>query len=212
MALRTKQELVDEIIMETYSGIPTVERSISDNFVLRKVNNLIAAAAMKSLQPGYDCNCIDDIFYLTATGITLLADSVLGLQYFTLPLQPIGLPDRTAIIVSPPANRGGVRNGIFKPIKRREVTLVRSLPRIRKVFHYTENGREYFIDEFGIIETYPSINLTIASSGANDLTAFVNMPDDMIGIIKAQAIADLRNMLQLQDTTPLPPADAPQVR
>lgn len=215
MALRIKQQIVDEIIYELYGGTPTVSRAISDNFVVTKLNNHLAGAAIEVYQRNGQlatCSCIDDIFYLTFTGLTLNTDPVLGVKYFAHPSQPIGLPQKQSIIISPPANRGGVREGIFKPIQRSEVSKVRSLPGVKKVFHYTDNGNEYFVDEFGIMDTFTSVNLSVASAGANDLTAFVNMPDDMIEVVKTRIIAELRAMLSVHDTTPIPQADADQVR
>lgn len=215
MGLRTKQQIVDEIVYEVYSGIPTNDRTISDAFVVRKLNNRIAEAAIKSAFGAYNldgCVCVDDIFTLTYSNITLLTDTVTKNKYFTLPAQPIGLPSKRSMAIFPPANRGGVMSSIFKPIMRGEVSKVRDLPSIKKVFHYTEDGNEYFIDSFQIMATYDTVNLSITTAGANDLTAFLNLPDDMIAGIKSLIIPELKQMITLQDTTPLPPADRDQPR
>lgn len=215
MALKTKQELVDEIIYEVYSGIPGNKRAISDNFVVRILNNHIAEAAVKSAFGNYNMDGIvaaDDIFTLNYTGIPLLTDTASGNKYFTHPAQPVGLPSKRAMTIFPPVQRGGAMSSIFKGILRSDVTKVRDLPSIKKVFHYTENGNEYFIDNWQIMATYSAVNLSIVTSGANDLTAFVNMPDDMIAAVKMQCIQECRQMMALQDTSPLPPADTPQPR
>ncbi len=179
------------------------------------MNNRIAEAAVKSAYAAYNldgCVCADDIFILTYTGIALSTDAVTGNKYFPLPTQPIGLPSKRGINIYPPANRGGVMSSIFKPISRAEATKVRSLPKIRKVFHYTANGNEYFIDEFNIMDSYNTVNMDVMSAGANELDAFLNLPDDMIVGIKTPIIAELRAMLMLMDTTPLPAADSPVSR
>lgn len=215
MALRTKQAVVDEIVYESYAGLPTNDRTISDNFVLRLLNNRIAEAAVKSAFGTYNLDGIvaaDDIFTLTFSNITLLTDDVTGNKYFPLPAQPVGLPSKRAITIFPTKMRGGVMASIFKPIMRGDVTKVRSLPNIRKVFHYTENGAEYFIDDFQIMATYSTVNLSIVSAGANDLTAFLNLPDDQISAIKMLIVPQLRGMMSIGDTTPLPAVDSPQPR
>lgn len=215
MALKTKQEIVDEIVYECYGGIPTNDRTISDNFVLRELNNIIAESAVKSAFGTYNLDGVvasDDIFTLTYSNIPLLTDTNTGNKYFTHPAQPVGIPSKRAMTIFPPANRGGVMSSIFKPLMRGEVTKVRSLPSIKKVFHYTEDGNEYFIDNFQIMSTYNTVNLSIVTSGANDLNAFLNMPDDMINAAKMAIVPRLRQMMGIADITPLPVADSPQPR
>lgn len=215
MSLVTKKEIVQEIAYEIYAGVPSNDRSISDNFILRKLNDKIAEAAIKSAFGNYNldgCTCVDDIFNLTYSNLNLLTDMATGLQYVPLPSQPVGIPGKRSIYVFPPANRGGVRNDIFKGIMRGEVTSVRSLPGMKKVYHYTENGNEYFLDEFQIMPTFNTVNMTVTTSGANDLAAFLNLPDDMISGLKVTIIQELRQMLGLQDTVVQPPMDNPQPR
>lgn len=215
MALKTKQALVDEIVYESYVGITSNSRSISDQFILRILNNKIAEAAMQSGLQNQKLDGVfysDDIFRLTYTNLTLTADAVTFVKYLPLPTQPVGLPASISYEVFPPANRGGVQSSVFKMIDRGEATYVRSLPKIKKVFCYVDNGVLNFIDAFQIMATYDTVNLSVVSSGANDLTAFVNMPDDMIGAVKTACVAEVRAMMQLTDLTPQPPADNPQPR
>lgn len=215
MALRIKRDIVQEILMEIYGGIPSVDAAISENFVLRKLNNKIATSAMLQAMGSYKMDgvvCIDDIFTLTYTDLALTLDAANGLKYFIIPSQPIGIPNNQSITVFPPVTRGGMLNDIFKPTKRSKLTMVRSLPNLKKVFHFTENGREYFNDEFGIMATFITVNASIITSGAQDLTAFLNLPDDMISAVKAECIAELRPMMGLVDSVPLPVSDNPQPR
>jgi hypothetical protein len=215
MALKVKQELVDEIIYEVYGGIPTNDRAISDNFVCRLLNNKIAEAAVKSAFGSYNLDGTveaDGIFRLTYTGLSLTTDTISGLKYFPLPAQPVGLPSNRSFIVYPPSQRGGRLSGMFKIISASEAIYIRSLPGIRKVFGFEENGNMYFIDAYQIMATYNSLNLSVVTSGANDLTAFVNLPDDLIAGIKMILVPQLKQMLKLQDDTPLPVADSPEPR
>ncbi len=212
MSLKTKKEIVQELLMEAYGGMPDNGAAISENFVLREVNNVLAELAIESAFGTYNldgCVCADDIFFLTFSNLTLSTDANTGNKYFTHPAQPVGLPSKRAMQIYPPANRGGVMSSIFKPISRAEATKVRDLPKIRKVFHYTTDGNEYFIDSFGIMDSYTTINMDIVSSGANDLTAFLNLPDSMINKLKMLVLPRLRAMMSLTDTTPLPTADSP---
>ncbi len=215
MSLRTKKEIVDEIRYEVYGGMPSVDAAISENFILRKLNNKIATSAMQQALGSYKMDgavCVDDIFTLTYSDLTLTVDGVTGLKYFEIPSQPIGLPDNQSITVFPPKNRGGMMSDLFKKTTRKKWTMVRSLPSLKKVFHITENGREYFNDEFGIMQSYDSVNASIVTSGAQDLSAFLNLPDDMISQVKAECIAELRPMMGLADLTPIPAVDNPQPR
>ena len=172
MALRTKKEIVQEVLYECYGGIPNVNSSISENFVLRKLNNKIASNAMMQAMGTYKMDgaiCVDDIFTLTYSSLTLLNDDNTGLKYVALPSQPIGLPYNQAITVFPPAPRGGMLNDLFKPTTRKKLTMVRSLPNLKKVFHFIENGRVYFEDEYGIMATFTTLNMSIITSGATDI-------------------------------------------
>ena len=214
MALKTKQAIVDEIAYELYGGLPSNDRAVSDNFIVRKLNNKIAESAVKSAFGTYNLDGVveaDDIFRLTYSNLTLSTDAD-GIKYFALPAQPVGIPSQRSIHVYPPAMRGGRQSSIFKMIPSSQVTKVRSLPPVKKVFCFVENGNVKFIDSFQIMATYSTVNLSIISSGANDLTAFLNMPDDMINQIKAEILQDLRPMISLRDTDPLPPQDSPQPR
>lgn len=215
MALTSKKEIVDEIAYELWSGMPSADRSISDNFILRKLNDRIAEAAVKSAFGSYNldgCVCADDIFRLTYTGITIGVDTVSGYYFFQLPAQPIGIPGERSFELYAPGNRRGVRSGLFKMIARSEVQSVGALPGMRKVYCFVDNGNMCLIDNFQIMPTYPTINMSVISSGANDLTAFLNLPDDMIAQVKTLILTDLRQMLGMQDSTPLPSQDSPQPR
>lgn len=215
MALTTKNEICQEILYELYGGIPSNDTSISLNFVLRLVNDKIAEAAVKSAFGTYNIDGVvasDDIFTLSYSALTLSTNTANGLKYFTLPDSPVGLPSNRAFNIYPPNSRGGIQGSIFKPIARGEVTYVRSLPGIKKVWHFVEGGRMYFVDNYNIMATYTTVNASIASSGANDLTAFLNLPDDQISAIKLAILPELRVMIGMTDTTPLPVVDAPESR
>lgn len=215
MAIRTKNEIVQEIRMELYAGQPTVDASITPNFVLRKLNNKIAASAIQQTLLGYKLEGIYgelDIFTLTYTGLSLSTDSATGLKYVELPTQPIYTPLNQSITVFALAPRGGMLNDLFKPTTRRKLTMVRSLPNLRKVYHFTENGRVIFEDECGIMATFTSVGMSIVTSGGNDMYSFLNLPDDQIDLVKKEILIDLRGMMAISDTTPLPAMDTPQPR
>lgn len=214
MAFKTKQAVVDEIAYELYGGLPPNDRSISDNFILRKLNNRIAEAAVKSAFGANNLDSIveaDDAFRLTFT-LTLTVDTNTGLKNTPMPANPVGLPSMRSFIVYPPANFGGRASALFKPIYASEVSRMRSQPKIRKVFYWEENGYLWFIDRFQIMASYNAVNMSLVTSGANNLTDILNLPDDMISGIKMLIIPELRQMLALQDTDPLPPQDAPEAR
>lgn len=215
MALVKKKEIVDEIAYELWAGIPSADRSISDNFILRKLNDRIAENAVKSAFGNYNLDgavVADDIFRLTYTGIIVSLDNISGFYFFPLPAQPVGIPGERSFEIYPPANRRGVRSQIFKMIARSEATSVGALPGMRKVFCFVDNGNMCFIDNFQIMATYPTVNMSVVTSGANDLNAFLNLPDDMIASVKSLVLTDLRQMLGVMDNTPLPPMDSPQPR
>lgn len=215
MAITTKNELVQEIAYELWGGMPSADRAISDNFILRKLNDKIGEAALKSAYATYNIDgvvCADDIFRVTYTNLTLLTDSVSGFKYFPLPTQPVGLPSNRSFEVFPPANRGGVQNDTFKMISRSEVQSIKSLPPIKKVWCFVDTGNMNFIDSFNIISYYTTLNLSVVSSDANNLQSPLNLPDDMISAVKEAVLRDLRPMIGLQDTTPEPNMDNPQPR
>jgi hypothetical protein len=215
MAITTKNEIVQEIAYELWAGMPSADRSISDNFILRKLNDKIGEAAVKSAFGTYNIDgvvCADDIFRVTYTGLTVLQDSVSGFYYFALPTQPVGLPSNRSFEIYPPANRGGVQNDTFKMIARSEVQFIKSSPPIKKVWCFVDNGNMNFIDSFNIMSYYPTMNMSVVSSDANNLMAPLNLPDDMISAVKEAVLKDLRPMIGLQDTTPEPNMDNPQPR
>jgi hypothetical protein len=171
--------------------------------------------AVKSAFGSYNldgCVCADDIFRLTYTNISVTLDSTSGYYSFALPAQPVGIPGERSFEIYPPANRGGAQSTMFKMIARSEVQFIRSLPGIKKVFCFVDAGNMCLIDSYNITPTYPTLNMSVISSGANDLNAFLNLPDDMIREIQDNVVAQCRKMLMLQDTNPLPPQDSPQPR
>lgn len=215
MALKTKQEVVDEIVYEVYIGPRPNNAIISDAFVCRLLNNKIAEAAVKSAFGSYNLDGTvtpDGIFRLTYTSLSLSTDAITFVKYCPLPTQPVGLPSNRSFEIFPTANRGGVQSNLFKMIDRSQVSKVRSLPSIRKVFCYVDNGNMNFVDSAGILTSYSSINMSVVSSGANDLTAMLNLPDDMITEVKMAIVPELRQMLGVADNVPLPPADMVQPR
>lgn len=217
MALKTKNEVVQEIAYETYGGLPPNDRAISDNFILRKLNNRIVEAAVKSAFGTFNLDGIveaDGIFRLTYTGLTLTLDPIDGVYYFVIPAQPAGLPSQRAYIIYPNAMRGGRQSNIFKLISPEQANRVRSLPPIKKVFCFPENGNMKMIDSFQIAKTYATsgVNLSVVTSGGNNLSDFLNLPDDMIAGIKMLIVPELRQMLGIHDSDPLPPQDTPKPR
>jgi hypothetical protein len=214
MGMKTYQQVIDEIVYELYAGLPGNDRSISDNFVLRKVNNFIAEAAMKSAFGTNNLDAVveaDDSFRLTYP-LTLSVDTSTGLKTVPMPASPVGIPSMRSYIVYPPAQYGGRASTLFKPIYASEVSRIRSQPRIRKVFYWNEDGNLWFIDSFQIMNSYNNVNLSLVTSGVYDLTAFLNVPDDMIHAMKVSILPELRAMKTVMDTDPLPAADNPQPR
>lgn len=215
MASTTKRQVVDEIRYQLFGGISNNSTAISENFVLRLVNNRIAEAAVKNSYINSNLEGVlyaDDIFTLTYSALPLLTDANSGLKYFVHPTSIAGLPNKRAITVFPPKTRGGFMDDLFKPILRNKVTKVRRLPNLKKVFHFTEDGNEYFVDNFQIMESFTTLNASIVSAGALDMDAPINIPEDMISGIKALIIAECRQMMSITDVTPLPAADNPQPR
>lgn len=214
MSLDTKRVLCDEILIELYGGQYSNDAAISLRFVLRKVNDKIGAMAVQSASLNYQVDGYfqaDDVFRLSYSGLVLEADGF-GAMSFPLPTQPIGLPRNRSFEVFPPANRGGVQSSMFRPIGRDEVQYVRSIPGLKRVYYYIDNGKCNFIDNFGIIQFFTTLNMSVYTSGANNLDDNLNLPDDMISAIKQQVLAELRPMISLTDTIPLPASDAPEGR
>ncbi len=60
--------------------------------------------------------------------------------------------------------------------------------------------------------TFTFVNMSIVTSGAQDLTAFLNLPDDMVDAVKKECIMELRGMMGVVDNTQLPAVDSPQPR
>ena len=215
MGLKTYQEIVDEIVYEVYGGIPSNDRAISDQFVLRKINNWIAEAAVKSAFGTYNLDAIveaDDIFRITYTGLMLTTDTATGLKTTAMPAQPVGIPSMRSFNVFPPAQYGGRASTLFKPIYASEVSRIRSQARIRKVFYWQENGLLWFIDSFSIMASYTSVNLSLVTSGVYSLTANINLPDDMIHAMKLSIVPELNNMKTVADIDTEPAAQSPEAR
>lgn len=213
--LTTKQEIVQEVLYAVYGGPPPNDAVISQRYVLRQLNDKIAAYALKSASMTYQVDGVfqtDDVFRLTYTNLPLSQDSVSGMKYTPLPAQPVGLPRMRSFDIYPPANRGGVQASMFRPIGRDEVQFVRSIPGLKRVYYYIENGNINFIDNWGILQHFTTVNLSLVTSGANNLTDSLNLPDDMADAIHNELTNECRQILGLTDVTPLPAADAPQPR
>lgn len=195
MALKTKLEVVQEIRYELYGGIVSADARLSENFVLRKVNDKIAAACMANAFQTTNMEGVtyaDDFFYIVFTDIVLLVDTSAGLKYFELPAMPVGLPRQRSLYIYPPRVKGGLKSDIFKPIGRHEVQRMTSQPPIgNKVFFFIQDARVYFVNSNGLTTNYDKVNLTIASADGG-LEETLNLPQDQIDSMKSQIIAELR--------------------
>lgn len=215
MALKTKKEVCDEIRIEVYGGQPTNDASISLNLILRKLNDKTAAYALKSASINYQVDGYfqsDDIFRTTYTNLQLTQDQYTGVKYTALPVQPVSLPRSRSFEVFPLAQRGGAQNSLFKMISRDEVTYVRSLPGLKKVYCFEDSGNMNFVDNNGILAYVTAVNISIVTGGMNNLSDYLNLPGDMIDAIKREIIGECRAMIGIKDITPLPLADSPQPR
>lgn len=198
MAIPTRLSVVQEILYEAYNGMPPNDASISENFVLRKVNNWIAQEAVKSAYGTTNIDGItyaDDIFNLQFNNITLIDDAIYGIKKITLPALPVGLPRQRSFNVS----STGINPTLFKPIGRFEYQRIHSLPAMGKVYYFVEADSMYFdlsfATKFNKLLSISTVNLVITTSGALDLSASLNLPDDMIENMKSAIVMELRMMM-----------------
>lgn len=195
--LQTKLEVVQEILYELMGGITSSDSRLSERFILTKLNNKIAAAATVNAFQLTNLEGItyaDDAFYIAFNDITVSDDVNTGFKYFTLPAQPIGLPRQRAFSLYPPKNGNctGMESTLFKMMPRHEVQRRFSLPPLKKVMCFEQDGTIQMI----IPKTMPlleigSINLVIASADGG-LNSMLNMPQDMIDGIKKSTLQELR--------------------
>lgn len=195
MAVQTRQHVVDQIKYEVYGGIPGNDVSLSDRFVLTKVNNWIAKEAINNAFANTNIDNLtysDDIFNLTFKNLALTSDADYDLKVLTLPALPVGLPRQRAIHVF----ATGVPADLFKPISRFEYQRLTALPQLQKVFYFIENDNAYFTFKYvNPLVAIDTVHMTMTTSGALDLTAKLNMPDDMIDAMKMAIVAELKVMI-----------------
>jgi len=195
--LKTKKELVQEILYELYGGITGSDDRLSERFVLTKVNDKIAAMAMVNAFQLTNIEGItyaNDMFYITFNDIPVLDDINTGFKYFVLPAQPIGLPRERSFSLYPPKTNKctGMSSTLFKMMPRHEVHRRLSLPPIPKVFCFVQDGTiQLVIPESMPLLEIPTINMTIASADGG-LDSMLNLPQDMIDTVKKSVIQELR--------------------
>lgn len=201
--IRTKGELIEEILFESYAGFPSNTQRLDERFVVRKVNETIAFLAKKNAFETSNVEGItyaDGAFYVSYTGIAIQNDAVnTGLKYIELPASPVGLPRARSFNVFPPAGKGGAKSAVFKPIAINEVQLVSGLPSVpNTIFYYPTSGKLHFVSkENSLINAYTTLNVTMATSGSTSLDEDVNLPDDYIAELKQILVPQLRTMLMM---------------
>lgn len=200
MALKTKKEIVQELLYELYGGITSSDARLSERFVLTKLNDKIAANAVVS---AFQTNNVEgityanDMFYIAFNDISVSEDPNTGFLYFDLPAQPIGLPRQRAFNIYPPKNGNctGMDSTLFKMMERHEVQRRMSLPPIKKVFCFVQDGTMQMIKPKSMpLLEIDAINLVIATADGG-MASTLNMPQDMIDGLKKAVIAELRPVI-----------------
>lgn len=192
MAIQTKIEIVQEILYEIYGSLPPEEATLSENFVLRRLNNEIAAYAYnQALVNGKLDGVIsaDDLFNITFSNISASLDPVFGLMKAFLPATPIGLPSVRAVQIFP--SNGDFTQ--FKPINRSQYNQMASLPRMNKVYYFIEDNA-ILLDTKGMNPLYvlKPFNMTLTTPGALDMDAPINMSAEALKSIKTVLVQELR--------------------
>lgn len=199
--IQTKKQIVQEVLYEAYGGITSSDVRISERFVLTKLNNKIAAAAVQNAYQNKNVEGItytDDSFYITYTDIPVQYDGNTGYKYFDLPSQPIGLPRQRSFNIYPSFNDlscTGLESTLFKIMPRNEVQRMNSLPVINKVYCFQKDNKIFM----KIPKTMPLLNPTLVNldiaSVDGGLDSEVNMPQDVIDPIKKSIVAELRQII-----------------
>lgn len=192
MAIQLKIEVVQEILYEIYGGLPPEEATLSENFVLRRLNNEIAAYAYnQALVNGKLDGVIsaDDLFNITFSNISVALNTTWGLMSAQLPATPIGLPSVRAIQIFPSV--GDIT--LFKGINRAQYNQMASLPRMNKVYYFIEDNAVLF-DTKGMspLYTLPPVNMTLTTPGALDMEVPINMSAEALKSIKMSLVPVLR--------------------
>jgi len=193
MAIQTKLALVQEIRYEVYGGEPPIEATLSENFVLRRLNNEIADFAYRQALQNSNIEGImyaDDIFNITYGAVPLTLDSIYGLYTAKLPAIPLGLPRNRALQIFPSTPD----KTLFKPINRSEYMQMLSLPKLKKVYYFVENNSVYF-DCSGMNPLFvmQPVNMTITTPGALDMDEELHMPAEAIKTIKNTLVPILKS-------------------
>jgi len=201
MALKTKRAVCQEILYEVYGGMPPSDARITERFVLTKLNDQQATHTLLNAYNNSNLEGItyaDDIFYVTYNQIPLVDDAMTGYRTATLPALPSSLPSQRAFDIIPTSPVCDAQRTMIKMMERHEVQRMHSLPPVKKVFGFVNNGKIYFYINpkmFPLLELN-SINLTIATPDGG-MDSFLNMPADAVASAKKNIIADLRNSLMI---------------
>jgi len=201
MALKTKREFCQEVLHEVYGGMPPSSSRISERFVLTKLNDAIANLAVVNAYSNTNLEGVtyaDDTFYISFNSLTLTLDPLTGYKYVTLPAMPVGLPSARSYTVMPTGDKKLCNKTMIKIIDRNEVSRMLSLPKIKKVFAFIQDGKMYFyIDKqlFPLLEL-TTVNLTMATADGG-MDSIVNMPMDMLATAKTKIVQELRGSLMM---------------
>lgn len=198
--IKTKREVVQEVLYEAYGGITSADDRISERFVLIKLNEKIAAKAIVSAQLLSAVDGLffaDDQFMVTFNDLPLLKDEKSGYKYLVLPAQPIGLPSSRSFMVYPPTRGAcaGMDSTLFKPVALRDVPRMNSLPSFAKIFYFVKDGKMFF----KLPKSMPGLNpdkvcLEIATADGG-LDSIVTTPQDLLDGIKKEMVAEIRAIL-----------------
>lgn len=187
----TRAELIEQILRAVYGEQPRDDASITPNLVNLYINQGTASAIRSQLKDSINVDgvtYINNSFYFTYKGLPITQEENL-LWKISLPQVPFGI-----------GRNEGVANLRIKKDGKTSIDAV-PLSIAQKGYHYTmkkipnrmlfyTEGKEAYVLSSVNLDTYTA-SVTMISTGSNDPSSTVSIPDDYIPFVIDYAVKAL---------------------
>lgn len=192
MALTTKRQLAEIILIELANGIPSDDFPITLRQIGIEINLAYGVVAKKNFYENANFDgytYINDSFLSTYSAVAVSLDDPTGLKYSIMPSSVVGLPKNRGVVrVSPPR---GYRL-TYKKIAAKDVSIYSGSPEIPNVILYwEENGRIWYLS-CGALQPSATVNITMAGQNDNNLDTELKMPIEALEEVQRIVVAKLR--------------------
>lgn len=189
----TRLQFIRRILRQVYGGQPSVDSNITDNLVNAWLNDAVAIAAKKNYTDNLQIDqvaYVNNSFYTTFSGLSIIATAEQFLYQLTLPQIPLGIGENRGVGTLQFVDGSGNVSDPAILLSENQVTFYRNMrPISNKVIAFPEGVFMYMRTTLQLFD-YTGKARMISGGNNTNLNSIINVPDDyfptMVEYIKGQ--------------------------